>query len=236
MTVKDALIRQLDDLDKRTQTLESREVRRLITDYPWLRGWHDDFWGDQLKDEYELWTGGAASTVQLQWAANGVVRLRCDLNLGNWANLVLGDSADNFLSLDITEGWIMLWRAQIPILNQLQALGGGLEATTNHKIVAGFRATTGANWIISCTDAGGTTDLNTGVAADTDWHWHALKVYRKDGVDRVEYSLDGTLIGTNLNSVPVNRLTPMLLCGNVVGGNRRNHDIDSWDVIPLNLA
>lgn len=204
-----------------------------------LRGWKDDFLGDSLAPQYTTWVIGAGGSTTLLAAHGGVVRLRVDVALNDFQNLVLGDAADNYTTLDADEGWVMYWRAQIPSLADLQATAGGyLVGGASDHIYAGFRVdVSAANWILRCSDGAGTTNVDTGVAADTNYHWHGLSAYvNGDGNRQADYKLDNTLIGSTTGNVTANLLTPMLLNVNRVGGAKRNFDIDFWAVIPRNLA
>jgi len=230
MSMTEEMVARIAKLERKLAALEVKE-RPLA-----LRGHRDDFLGRSLDVRYEQSIAGGGS-ITLQALHGGVVRLRCGNLLNEYANLILGNAADAYTTLDADEGWVQIWRGQVPILTQLQATAGGYEFTTGTHIYAGFRVDVSAvNWILRCTGVG-TTNVDTGVAADTQYHVHRLETYPITGGRRVDYYLDGAPIGScSTANVTGNLLSPVLLNVNRVGGAVRDWYVDFWDVIPMNLV
>lgn len=203
-----------------------------------LRGHRDDFFGDLLRDEYTPQTVGGGSLVTLQDAAHGGwVRLTADTADGNSAALYLGSAAGGFDSLDADDGWVMFWRMRANQLTNIQATAGVYSVGGNDFLYAGFRSDiSAANWMIRCVAGGVATNIDTGVAADTGWHWHTLFVRAITGGRQVDYWVDGAPIGTNTVNVSGVIMEPVLFCVNRGGAApARTADFDMWRPTPRNL-
>ncbi|HUV65518.1 MAG TPA: hypothetical protein VMW24_16595 [Sedimentisphaerales bacterium] len=204
-----------------------------------LRGWKDDFFGDVLKDQYTAVSNGAGSGGALQNNAHGgVYRLTAGAGAGFYHYLWLGDAADGFATLDADLGWVMMGRFSISHTTSIAGDFGAIDSASNNVILAGMNTTAVANnWLLQTRTGGGVVNsVDSGVAADTNPHWHVLDVKPiTGGLRQVDYFLDGAQIATTAVSVPIVVLTPIVRCY-AVAAAARNNDLDFWGVIPRNLA
>ena len=200
------------------------------------RGHQDDFLGDLLRDEYAVATAGGASTVALvDGEHGGVVRCTADTTDTNFGALILGSAAGTFDSLDTDNGWVVFWRMRANQLTNIQAVAGVYEWATPGLTYAGFRSDiSAANWMIRSSINGiAFTNLDTGVAADTDWHWHSLAAYDVDGTTTVGYWVDGVLLGEITTNISGNPMEATLFCVNRGGSVAvKTNDFDYLAVKP----
>lgn len=230
-------------VSKDSLDLQSNHFLRRRSGYPigaslgeldYLRGWKDDFLGDALHEQYTIQTVGGA--VALQNQVGGVVRMIANVagGPGNYARLWLGDAADGYATLDVDEGWIQMGRLQISDTTTIQANMGARDAAGNNLIDVGYDSVVGANWILRTRTGGGAINtVDSGQAADTDYHWFVLPVSLVSAVRTADFYLDGSLVASTTTSVPAIALTPVLTAVQT-GGNRALR-ADVWNVIPRNL-
>lgn len=203
-----------------------------------LRGWKDDFLGDQLADQYTAVSSGAGSSgALLNNYHGGAYLLTAGAGAGFFHYLWLGDAADGFATLDADIGWLMLARCRMSHITNIVGDFGALDSAHNNIIQAGIStAAPAGNWLlVTRTGGGAVNNVNSGIAADTDTHWHALNVYPITGGRQVDYFLDGIQIATTTVSVPTIVLTPLARC-RAVAAAARAVTLDYWGVIPRNLA
>jgi len=240
MSVQEEVIRRLAAAERRLETLESREVRRLITDYRWLRGYSDDFFGLSY-DTTHHWTpatNGAASWARLQDGLHGgILRLQSNAANGDFATIFLGDAADGFDTLDPTEGFTI--QVKMNVLTQgaagnFRGVFGITDVARTRRIDVGLNRWQSANnWIIQCQDAAGKSTTNTGVAYNQQHHYHAIQVGPVTGGGRqVQYWLDGTLIGTHTTNIDPNPRTAFVEIYSGTADQRRL-DLDWIRILPL---
>jgi len=194
-----------------------------------LRGWKDDFLGDAFRDEYDLRTVGAASSVLLQNNAHGgVARLQTDANIGDYARIMLGDSAYNFNTLDADEGWMMIGRYKLSHTTSILVDMFVTDALVN-RIHVTADTSHGANWYLRTDNNSGLDNwADSGIAIDTAWHTHRLRATS----GRVEHWMDGTLINYTTTKVPTVVETGNVRC--LARANAARYmDIDYWTVIPV---
>jgi len=200
------------------------------------RGWQDDFLGDLLRDEYDAQTAGGASTVALVGGEHGgVVRCTADTADGNYGIIILGNLAGGYDSLDVDSGWVIAWKMRANQLTNIQATAGVYEWAATDFTYAGLRTDIFANnWMIRSTADGiAFTNLDTGVAADTDWHWHSLAAYDVVGTTTIGYWVDGALLGEITTNISGNPMEATMFCVNRGGAaSARTTDFDYWTVKP----
>ena len=202
-----------------------------------LRGHKDDFFGDQINDEYEQETVGAGSTITLADTAHGGwVQLRAGDDPGRYSRLWLGASAGGYNTLDADEGWVQMALIKYPFANTdvVHMMGAAATPAFGGYIQLGLDTAIGANYIIQCFD-GVLTTTDSGIAADNAWHWHVADVYPITGGRQVDYYLDGALIAYQTTNVPTTVLTPFGITYNRGTAIRRS-DWDYWGVIPRQLV
>jgi len=230
------LVRRIVDAEKRLERLQSREVRRFITDYDWHRGWKDDFLGDSLHEQYTPVSNGAGSGGTLLSTHGGAYRLTAGAGAGFYHYLYLGDAADSYGTLDADLGWVMLARMAVSGTTSVLGLFGSRDVAWANFIRLGIDTTLSVNWLIQTRTGGGAVNtVASAVPADTGNHWHAANVYPiTGGLRQVDYYLDGVQIATTTISVPTAVLTPMAMCYAVAAASRYMN-LDFWGTIPGNL-
>lgn len=234
-------------VSKKSLDLQSNHFLRRSPGYPlgislgeldYLRGWKDDFFGGALHEQYTTDFAGANSIIATLWNAahGGWVNLQSGDGAGRYSNLWLGDAANGKATLDADEGWVQIVRMVISHTTNIAATFGATNSTFNDFILAGMNTTAvAANWMLQTRTGGGAINtVDSGVAADTDWHYHALEVYPDAGARRVDYWLDADKIATTLVSVPIFWITPIVRCYSTAAAIRVN-TLDYWAVIPRNL-
>jgi len=222
------MIDRLAAIAEGIERLESEEERRLITDYRWLRPWKDDFLGQVLQEQYTVELSGGGSSVVLQNNRHGgVVRLTSDSAVGSWAYLWLGNNA-GFATIDPDDGYEQICRAQLSHTTETFFSIASIQPGAANYVEVCCNTDWGNNWYIaSDNDSLFVSYTDSGVAIDTDWHWHTM--IARSG--RIEHLLDGQLINTHTTKVPTVAMTPFLRQrrrGNFV----RYTDVNCWIVAP----
>jgi hypothetical protein len=205
----------------------------VMDSYDVLRGWKDDFVGKTIHQHYMTEVNGAGSSVALCQTEGGILAMIAGPANGRWARIWLGDNADNYPVLKAQRGWRQIARMQISHTTNIQATLEAVQIAPTRQIVCGIRTdAVASNWLIRTWDAAGTTNTDTGVAADTAWHWHQVDVYPSNSGHRVDYFLDGTLIGYSALNIPTEVLTPNVIVVNRGVAASRSVSVDFWAVIP----
>jgi len=197
-----------------------------------LRGWKDDFLGDQLMDQYSQDLAGGTITFPgtAGGAHGGDVRFRVTA-AGHEPKLLLGTLADTYRTLNSANGWVQICRMKVSsVAGSLNAYFGVRDAANNNIIGAGlFQATLGSNnWAILTRSGGGAVAGNaSGIVADTNYH--VLRLGVTPG--RVELYVDGGFAVRRTANVPAGVLTPCIIAYTNAAVTRDMY-IDYWDVIP----
>jgi len=207
-----------------------------LSEMDYLRGWKDDFFGDALFTGYfgALNLGGGAA---LQSIHGGVERLSAAAAAGSYFRLWIGNPAGiGADTLDADEGWVMLVRMRISSTTNIYARVGARDNAGNNVVDVGANIGGGANWYLTTRVGGAAYQYaDSGVASDTDWHWHVIDVKPITGGNRqADYFLDGTFRASSTNVAAVN-LTPLAFC-QAAAVAAKDLDLDFWGVIPRNLA
>ena len=202
-----------------------------------LRAWKDDFLGCALHEQYTTGSaGGGINPALVNGKHGGWVRTNAGILNAGSSMVILGvGGAPFYYTLDADNGWSMIWRMELGQVANIDAGALAFEWTNQYTIFCGLRTDIhAANWIIRCVNAAGNSFTNTGVAADTNPHEHALEVSPTPTGHQVKYSLDGTLIGTHATNIYNGLLHPVLWCVNRGGsGTDRTADFDFWAVVPV---
>lgn len=234
MSLDEQMVARIAKLEEDIEKIKTRE-RPLA-----LRGWRDDFLGDALHEQYTTEIFGVNSIVATLWidAHGGWANLQSGDGAGRYSYLWLGDAADGYATLDADEGWTQIVRMKISHTTSIAGDFGAVDSAFNNIILVGMNTTAvAANWYLETRTGGGAlNNIDSGVAADTDWHVHRFDVYPVPvtGVRQVDYFLDGARIATTTVSVPTIVLTPIVRCYSTAAA-LRNIDVDFWAVIPKNL-
>ena len=192
------------------------------------RGWHDDFLGDLLMDEYEQRTVGALSSLVLQNAHGGVLRLTAGNVIANYARIMLGDSAYSTNNLDPDNGFRLIGRFRLSSTTSI--LG---DMFVNAPVVQHIHITAdtdqGPNWYLRTYDDSGGADIFTdsGVAFDTAMHWHVLEV----STGYAAHWMDGSLINSTTTKIPTIPMTANVRC--LARANASKYmDLDYFAAVP----
>lgn len=230
MSVTGDLVARVTALERKLDALAAKE-RPLV-----LRGWRDDFLGHVLRDQYTTETvGGGACTLQDD-RHGGQVRFRAGATANDYHRLWLGDAADAYATLDADEGWVQISRSKLVDVVDVRAWMGATDFAENDAIRCGMSSAVGPNWLLETRTGGGAWNIvDSGVAADTDWHVHRLEANPTLAGRQVDYYLDGARIATTIVSVPTIWITPVLQC-QTLANDFTVLWVDYWDVIPQNLA
>ena len=224
--IAEELVAQVAMLERGISALELRE-RILVA-----RGWRDDFLGDLLMDQYEQRLVGAASSLVLQSAHGGVLRLTAGNVISDYARIMLGDSAYTFNTLDADFGWFMVGRYKLSHTTSILVDMFVTDALVNRIHVAAD-TDHGPNWYLRMDNNSGVDNwADSGIAIDTAWHVHRLEVTS----GRAEHWLDGALINYTTVKIPTVVETGNLRClarAAFIAG--RWMDADYWVVEPRNL-
>jgi len=100
-------------------------------------------------------------------------------------------------------------------------------------VVTGIRTDVVANnWIIRTNAGAGYAHTDTGVAADTNYHWHIQHVYPVIGGHQIDYWLDGGIIGSHTANIPTVQMEPALMSYTVAGAAVKSLKANEYAVIP----
>jgi hypothetical protein len=229
MSVDAQLIAGVVAIEGRLERLESQPQRRLLTDYDWLAGWKDDFFGQAIRAEYDQRTVGAGSSIALEDGAHGgVCRLTSGNVLSDYARIMLGDRTYVFDSLDPDE---LFWLFGIYKLSHTTSILVDLFLTDAllNRIHITADTDHGNNWYIR-TDNNSGVDAwaDSGIAIDTAWHEHWMEV--RSGY--VGHWMDGVLVNETTTKVPIVVMTASFRCLSRAAASRYAR-LDFWGAIPM---
>lgn len=230
---------------KQSLDLQSNHFLRRSPGYPlgislseldYLRGWRDDFFGDSLHPQYST-VANLGGTGALQDPAHaGIYRLNSAAAVGSSFGLYLGGGYD---TLDADRGWVQFVRCRIRATTDILAIFAAvLTAGAANFIQPCIDTGVNANWRFRIRTGGGAvTHVDSGVAADTDWHWHAIPAYPPSAGNRqVDHYLDGRLINSYAvtANIPGAVMEPFNHCQSLAVVTKQL-DIDTWILIPRDL-
>jgi hypothetical protein len=223
------VISKLSEVEARLARLEAAPQRRLITDYAWHRGFKDDFFGLAFDDRYELRTEAAArSTLALMDGMHGgVARLLTGNVASDYARIMLGDATYATDDLDPDGGfWVIgYWK----LSSTANILGDMFVCDINwNRIHVTADTTQGVDWYLRTDNNSGVDNwVDSGVAFDTAWHWHGLRVMP----GKAEHWLDGELINGTTVKIPTVAMTASIRCL-TRGAATRYMYLNFWGIIP----
>jgi len=218
---------------KRVQRLERKApFGPWMTWEDYLRGWKDDFLGDAIDAKYSTSFAGAG-TISLQNNMHGgVIRLLTGALVNDYSALRL---AQNYNTLQAQSGWVMFVRARVDeTTNRIYRFGAGDFGAWNNYITAAVdTALANPNWYLRTRTGGGAlNDVDSGVAADTDWHWHGLEIYQ----DYAGHYLDGIRINQTAIAIPNAAFIEAFMYVLTTAAIAKSTHVDAWNTIPRNLA
>ncbi len=141
--------------------------------------WYDHFLGDQLKDEWR--TAGAGSAVVVDAQPGGIVRITTGAITNNEYFIDWRDIRSLLVSKKLT----FETRLKLTQTNTMRAIinlrfGGADNLGFDYN-------TPETSWHVQC-DSGGTTDVDTNVLADTDYHIFRIECFP---TGEVHFYIDG---------------------------------------------
>ena len=196
-----------------------------------IRGWKDDFHGDHIDDRYLATVSGAGSVAAAlkDGIHSGAIRMISGAATNRYSRLWLGNEADTRDTLNADPGWIMLCRMRVQLGTSVYAYLGARIAVGSDAILCGASTGVSAYWVITTRKASGSwTNVASDTLVSTGWYNHAIWVHS----GRVDYYIDGVLIGTSGSEVPVINLTPLVYVQSLAASTRWM-DVDFWATIPL---
>ena len=131
--------------------------------------WFDDFLGDQLQDEWAstITGGGAVAVIDAQ--TGGIVRLTTGALNGNDTTINWG----NIRSLHVDQKVTFETRVKIATVTAINSQIG-LVFDANNSIIF---IESGGDWLIRTRDGGASTQPNSGVSLDTDYHIYRIEAF-----------------------------------------------------------
>jgi len=204
-----------------------------LTELDYLRGSNDDFFGDAIDAKYSTTFAGAGTITPQNNMHGGVIKLLTGALVNDYSALRLAQNY-NTLQAQTGSGWIMLVRAKVnETTNRTYRFGAGDFGVWNNYITPTVdTALANPNWYLRTRTGGGAlNDVDSGVAADTNWHWHALEVRQ----DYAAHYLDGDRINQTVIAIPNAAFIEAFMYTLTTTTVAKSTYVDVWDVIPRNL-
>jgi len=217
-----------------------RHVQTLgiaLGEMDYLRGHKDDFFGDQIADQYTSVANGVGSFVVLLDAVHGgAVSLTSGPGVGRFAQLWLGDAADGHDSLSADPGYVIIGYHALSDGGNISGRVGVSNAAKDRYLLVGADTAVGGNWYLWCRAGAlpaGLTTVDSGIAIDTDYHWHVIDVYPTSTGRRADYYLDGAPVATSITNIEAAAFvrTPFVECLSP-GAWMRAVALNYWAAIP----
>ena len=186
--------------------------------------WFDHFLGDQIKDEWNSTIVGAGTNAVVDQQTGGIVRLTTggingDNNILDW---------NDIRSLLVSKRVSIEFKAK---LDSITSSSATLDLLFNVNNRVSFYATlpAEANWLIWCRDGGASTQLDSGIAVDTDYHIFRSECHTHGG-NHVHFYIDGvetanSPITTNIPDDAADYLQPRLFRRTAIGAVK-SMDVD----------
>lgn len=141
----------------------------------------DDFHGDQVQDEWR--TNGAGSAAVVDAQTGGIVRLTTGAT--QWDQYYL--DWNTIRTLLVSKKATMETRVKLTQTTNVD-VWLRLQFDVNNWIVFVYNSATSANWLIQCRDGGVGGTLDSGIAADTDYHIFRIETFP---TGEVHFYIDG---------------------------------------------
>lgn len=172
----------------------------------------DDFHGDQIQNEWDSHGNAGGSAVVVDAQTGGIVRLTSDTDIGDGWFLDWGANPNEVRSLLVTKRVTMEFRCKVPTLANTTIRNRLLFDGDNFVEFEYDTAQGHTDWWIKCRDGGAETDLNSGVAVNTDYHIFRIECHTHTA-NHVHFYIDGTQtanspINTNVPDDPTDYLMP----------------------------
>jgi len=179
----------------------------------------DEFFPPDLNNQWTISTSGSGSRVALQLAPGGQVLIRAGNSNGRYAELLFGGGV----------AWQSIaYNPDIRARMKYDGTNNGhIEfevhyADSNNYVF--MEADQGGNWFLSCRAGGTLTQVDTGVALDTDWHTYAVRVT----AGAVTAHIDDVLVATVTTNIPTVSGTVSIYVAGTGGGGTKNLLVDGF--------
>lgn len=166
-----------------------------------------------------LWSvRGTGSALLRNGAAGGVVRVAAS---GNTVSYELYQACTNYSA---TSKSVFNYRMRLITAGTMVAQCGGNAITPNNTtnyVAWYFDSAVGSTWHVRSVSGGTTTDVDTGIAADTSYHEFKIII---DTV-AVQFFYDGQFVTTITTNIPSAGLSPFVKA-TTKSNTTRNIDVD----------
>ncbi len=163
--------------------------------------WSDHFLGDQLKDEWS--TAGTGTTAVIDQQTGGIIRLISGAVTGNnryidWANIRI------FLVSKKVTMEVRAKKASATLQTVRMELNFGVLDRIMFLINQGLGET---NWQLFVREGGASTQVDSGIAVDTDWHVFRIECFL---TGQVHFYIDEVECGNSpvTTNIPPDHLQP----------------------------
>jgi len=152
--------------------------------------WFDDFHGDQLQDEWNgAGVGGTGVVVDQQ--TGGIVRLTTGAAINNNYRIDWADIRNLLVTKRLAFEFRMNMSTTANIL-----IRNFLRFDWNNCIFFEYDSAALANWSLYCRDGGAQTNVDSGIAADTNYHVFRIECHIH-GASHVHFYIDGVECGNS---------------------------------------
>jgi hypothetical protein len=171
---------------------------------------YDDFTGTNYEDRW--WTTrGTGGSLALQ--TDGSIRVRATAN--NSFEMYQNDLPDFFVAKNAT----MMFRYKLNVTTSIQGEVGFEAASPNNTldwVTLYYDSAVGSNWQAQAAAGGTSTTVDTGVAADANYH--EFKIITRNG--EITYYIDGVLVATITTNITSLALQPYAYIVSKTGSTR----------------
>lgn len=144
--------------------------------------WFDDFHGDQIQDEWNEAGTGSAAVIDTQ--TGGIIRLTTGAINGDAYNLNWNDIRSLLVLKKVTGEFRAKLNATVAEIVQFLLI---FDGTNLIRFI--YNAAVDANWHIETIDGGASTNQDSGIAADTDYHTFRIECFP---TGEVHFYIDNT--------------------------------------------
>lgn len=181
-----------------------------------LFGW-DDFLSDQIDDRWAIEVGAGGSVGVVDGVIGGACRLDTGGLLNGYGLLDMGGyhifTTGKNVSIEVRSSIDSLTNINAQLLRLLNG---------NNIILMRFQESVDTNIQLFTQLAGVATQIDSGVAPDTDYH-----IYRVEcSSSSVKFYIDDVLVGTSTTNIPTVAMEINILCQNNVLAGQKVMDID----------
>jgi hypothetical protein len=147
-----------------------------------FRGFKDDFCGSVVPEAWTSTVTNTGSVYMAQSAHGGDIILATGATINSTAQIDFNASAvanwgTNCISAGVGVTSFMFWKMQLNSNANIWIQMGLTRVSATESILVTFDTSVpDATWQLDCTDAGGTTTVDTGIGPDDVDHWYKLTI------------------------------------------------------------